>query len=235
MEQEVIRIDLQGVNCYLLKAKDKFILIDTGGHLTVDKDFTNRRECLDKQLEKVGCSVGKLKLIILTHGDNDHTANAAYIRDKYDAKIAMHSADLTLVQNPNVEMAMESFRYRSLAYKIIFTLMKNLIKKICVKTLNDFERFTPDIYVEDGYKLDEYGFDGSIIHTPGHTDGSIGILMLNGDFIAGDTFANMKKPDVAVNAKDFNQLDSSINRLKSLGIKKIYPGHGEPFEASELR
>ncbi len=42
----IARIDLGGVNCYLLKAKDGFILADTGGHMVMDKTFTNRREAL---------------------------------------------------------------------------------------------------------------------------------------------------------------------------------------------
>ena len=48
----------------------------------------------DEQMNEVattaGCKLGSLKLIVLTHGDFDHTGNAAYLRHKYAIKIAMH-------------------------------------------------------------------------------------------------------------------------------------------------
>lgn len=37
MEQEIIRIDLDGVNCYLGKSGDSFILFDTGGAVEMVK------------------------------------------------------------------------------------------------------------------------------------------------------------------------------------------------------
>ncbi len=50
--QEIIRIDLDGVNCYLLKNMQRFILVDTGGHMFMDKQFNNRRDKLVRNLEK---------------------------------------------------------------------------------------------------------------------------------------------------------------------------------------
>lgn len=234
MKQEVIRIDLEGVNCYLGKAGDSFILFDTGGHLTMDKQYTNRCDKLEKELENAGCKIGNLKLIVLTHGDNDHVANAVHFRDKYDAKIAMHSGDLDLVENPTIDKVMKSFQYKSIIYKIVFLIIKNTIRKVSVKTLKDFQKFKPDIFLNEGDNLSAYGFEAEILHIPGHTDGSIGILTSEGDLICGDIFTNMKKPDTAPNAYDFKALNASVERLKNMNIKVIYPGHGNPFEAKNL-
>ena len=41
MKQEIIRNDLNGVNCYLGKEGNSYILFDTGGHLTLDETFTD--------------------------------------------------------------------------------------------------------------------------------------------------------------------------------------------------
>jgi hydroxyacylglutathione hydrolase len=235
MKQEIIRIDLEGVNCYLGKAGDSFILFDTGGHTIMDKQFSNRRETLERELEKAGCKPGNLKLVVLTHGDNDHTANAAFIRDKYTTKIAMHAGDVELVENPVIEKVMESFRYKSLIYKVVFVFMKKLIQRVSLKMLVNFERFTPDVYVDEGYSLQEYGFEAKVLHIPGHTAGSIGVLTANGDLIAGDTFTNMSKPDFAPNAYDFKILAASVDRLKAMDIKTVHPGHGTPFETKQLK
>ena len=234
MKQEITRIDLGGVNCYLGKEGDGYILFDTGGHMVMDRQFDNRRDRLVEDLEKYGCKPGNLKLVVLTHGDNDHAANAAFIRAKYNAEIAMHRDDLELVDNPGIEKVMQSFGYKSLIYKAVFLLMKGLIKKASLKILDDFEKFVPDIFINEGYSLSEYGFDARIVHIPGHTPGSIGILTDEGDLIAGDTLTNMNKPDIAPNAYDFEALEAGVDRIKTMAVRTVYPGHGQPFDAKQL-
>jgi glyoxylase-like metal-dependent hydrolase (beta-lactamase superfamily II) len=58
--------------------------------------------------------------------------------------------------------------------------------------------------------------------------------MADGDFIAGDTLNNNKKPVISPIVHNAAQLNASIERIKSLGIKTVYPGHGRPFKAVEL-
>ena len=82
---------LGSVNCYLIETDTGYILIDTGG--------SNKRIDLEKELESAGCQPGNLKLIVLTHGDFDHTGNAAYLRKKFDTKIAMHNGDSGMVEH----------------------------------------------------------------------------------------------------------------------------------------
>lgn len=229
MTQQIYTIPLGGVNAYLIQADTGYILVDTGGHLILDKEFDNRRKQLEASLDEHGCNKNNIKAVILTHGDNDHVCNAAWLRDTYHAPIVMHKDDLKLVQNPEISDFMASFQYRSLAFRIIFRLLHKQILAISEKTLREFQTFTPDHFVTDGQSLSEYGLSATVLHLPGHTHGSIGILLENGDLIAGDTLANNKKPEKAANALDFKQLDESIERLKTYSIKKVYPGHGTPY------
>lgn len=231
MNQDIMRIDLGGVNSYLAKVGDGFILFDTGGYITMDKELNNRRGLLEAGLEKAGCRPGNLKLVILTHGDSDHTANAAYIRGKYKTQIAMHKADLELVESPTLEKMMESFQYRSVLLKLVFLLMKGIIRRVTSRTLEKFEPFSPDILLEEGFDLSEYGLPATVLHIPGHTQGSIAVLTKEGSLISGDIFVNVKKPARAPNATNFKLLDSSAERLLKLGAKMIFPGHGEPYAA----
>jgi len=226
---EIIRIDLNGVNSYLAKCESGFILFDTGGHIVMDQQFTNRRELLLKELEAAGCLEHNLKLIVLTHGDNDHSCNAAYLRERFNTKIAMHNGDRELVENPTLEKWMDSYQYNSVELQQMFSQYKDVIVQVTQKTLDEFERFSPDILLEDGFNLLPYGLDAKVIHVPGHTKGSIAVLTESGALIAGDTFANNGKPSPAPNATDFPQLADSIDKLKNLKIEMVYPGHGEPF------
>ena len=161
---------LGSVNCYLIKADAGYILIDTGG--------SNKRKELEKNLENVGCEPDNLKLIVLTHGDFDHTGNAAHLSKKYGVKIAMHYGDSGMVERGNMFWNREK---------------SNMIIRIIAPIISRFgksERFKPDLYLEDGENLSEYEFDAKVIHIPGHSRGSIGILTADGDLICGDLFEN---------------------------------------------
>lgn len=231
----IITIDLGGVNSYLLTVDNGFVLVDTGGHLTMDKIFDNRRSKLLEALKESGCTKDNLRLILLTHGDNDHTSSAAFLRTHFDAPIALHPEDLPLVANPTTSLWMKSFQYHSPVYKLVFKLLKGKITRLTQKTLEEFEPFQPDLLLSNGMRLVEYGIDGEILHLPGHTYGSIGLLLSNGSLIAGDTLANNGKPSAAVNALDFNKMYKSIETLRSKSIQKVFPGHGNPFHFNELK
>lgn len=234
MKPEIIRIDLEGVNCYLGKENGNFILFDTGGHLFLDKIENNRRQALINGLEKAGCQRGNLKLILLTHGDIDHVANAQFIKEQYQTKIAIHAGDLDLVENPTIETLLRSSNYKSIMLKLVFKIIKKLIIKLSNRILSGFKPFTPNILVNDGDSLIEYGFSAKVLHLPGHTAGSIGVLTENGGLIAGDIFINAKKPGFASNAANFKTMAQSIARLKTMNLNTVYPGHGKPFKMSEL-
>lgn len=232
MKQSITTIDLEGTNGYLLNQDCNFILLDTGGYLFTDKFINNRREGLLKALDKAGCNSDNLKLIVLTHGDLDHVANADFMRKKYNVPIAMHKEDLELVENPTAEKVLANCNYTSLIFSVVYKLIKKKLTAIVQKQLGNFESFKPDIFLKDGDSLTHFGFDADIIHIPGHTAGSIGILTADGSLISGDILANAKKPAFAPNASNFKVLHDSFNHIKTMNIKTVYPGHGTPFEFS---
>ena len=84
MDESVRVIPLRVSNAYLIESEEGFVLIDTG--------FRFDRAQLDRELRAAGCGPGDLKLIVITHADPDHSANADYLRETYGAKIASHSA-----------------------------------------------------------------------------------------------------------------------------------------------
>lgn len=213
---DIKTIELTFVNAFLLKVKEGFILIDTG--------LAMHREKLESELTAAGCLPGNLKLVIVTHGDFDHTGNCAMLQKKYCCKIAMHAGDVPMVkEGVSVKRKMKSFRNK------VFFLMRILFRKKFV-----FDRFTPDILLADGQRLDEYGFSALVLHLPGHTKGSIGILTDEGNLFSGDTFTNNYKPNTASLIENQGDLDGSLARLKVMPVKMIFPGHGKPFDMKEV-
>jgi glyoxylase-like metal-dependent hydrolase (beta-lactamase superfamily II) len=202
------------VNCYLVETGSGYILIDTGS--------SNARADLEKALESAGCQPGDLALIVLTHGDFDHTGNAAYLRKKFGAKIAMHADDSGMAERGDM------FWNRS---------QGNVILRMISPILFGFgksKRFKPDLYLDEGDDLDEYGLDAQVISIPGHSLGSIGILTAGGDLFCGDLLENIEKPTLNSIMDDPAAANASVEKLKSLEIRTIYPGHGQPFPMEEF-
>ncbi|UCD08829.1 MAG: MBL fold metallo-hydrolase [Dehalococcoidales bacterium] len=223
MTQEIIPIELRlpfrtgSVNCYLVKTDNGFILVDTGSS-------SNCRE-LESRLDQLGCNYGNLHLILLTHGDFDHSGNAAYLRNKFDSKIAIHAEDSPMVERGNMFLTRKK---------------GNFLQSWIVKTMFGFEksqRFTPDLEITDGFSLTEYGLDARVIHIPGHSKGSIGILTVDGTLICGDLFESTdgsENPKLNSLMDDLESANNSIDKLKNLKINTIYPGHGQPFTMDML-
>ena len=75
----------------------------------------------------------------------------------------------------------------------------------------------------DGQSLKKYGFDAKIIHIPGHTKGSIGILTKDGNMFVGDTLGMTKKgkADKSRFIENMDETKKSIELLKTLKIKEF--------------
>lgn len=202
------------VNCYLVKTPTGYILIDTG--------LPKRRSDLVRELETAGCKLGDLRLIIITHGHLDHNGNTAYLSEKYDAKIAMHSGDSAMAESGDMFRGVKGFTV------VIFRIVLPLIG------LSRYDSFRPDIALEDGQDLSEYGFDARVVHIPGHSKGSIGILTTGGDLFCGDLLDNMGKPAKTKIVDDSAELDASVEKLRALEIETVYPGHGKPFQMEQF-
>ena len=220
MTQEIIKINLLlpyrmgSVNCYLLKTDAGCVLIDTG--------CSKRRIKLEKELKSAGCEPGNLKLIILTHGDFDHAGNATYLRRKFDVKVAMHPDDSGMVERGNMfwNRKKSNFLIRTIA-PVLFGFGKS-------------ERFRPDLYLDDKLDLSEYGLDAKVVHLPGHSRGSIGILTADGDLICGDLLDNTDRAGLNSIMNDAVTANASFEKIRQLSIRTVYPGHGEPFMMEAL-
>jgi glyoxylase-like metal-dependent hydrolase (beta-lactamase superfamily II) len=205
---------LMAVNCYLVKTPFGYVLIDTG--------LTKRRSDLVEELETAGCKPGDLRLIIITHGHLDHNGNTAYLREKYDAKVAMHGGDSAMAESGDM------FRdVKGLTVAIIRILLP-------LVGMSRYDSFTPDIFLVDGHDLSEHGLDARVVHFPGHSKGSIGVLTAEGDLFCGDILGNTGKPTKTTIVDDSAELDASVEKLKTLEIKTVYPGHGRPFQMEQF-
>ncbi len=223
MPQEIKTISLSlpyrlgSMNCYLVATGAGYVLIDTG--------CSNRRAELVEELESAGCTPGRLDLVVLTHGDFDHAGNAAYLRERFGTKVAMHRDDSGMVELGDM------FCNRQKA-SIFIRVMNPMLPALF--GFGESERFQPDVFIEDGRNLSEYGLDAQVLHIPGHSPGSVGILTAGGDLFCGDLLNSTGKPALNSIIDDLAAANASVARLRSLGVNTVYPGHGRPFSMEEL-
>lgn len=221
MQQKIQTITLPlpfrmgSVNCYLIKTDNGYILIDTGG--------SNGRGALESALQSASCKPGNLQLIVLTHGDFDHIGNASYLREKFGATIAMHRDDCGMAEHGDM------FWNRKSGNAIIRILAPVLFR------FGQANRFQPDVCLADGDTLAEYGFDATVLEIPGHSKGSIGILMADGDLFCGDLLDSTKGPALNTIMDDVTTARASVEKLKGLAVNTVYPGHGKPFQLDQLK
>jgi glyoxylase-like metal-dependent hydrolase (beta-lactamase superfamily II) len=202
------------VNCYLIR--------NDAGHFLIDTGSSNARGEVGRELQRRGVAPTSLRLIILTHGDFDHIGNAAHLRSAFGSRIAMHRDDSAMAERGDM---------------FVNRKKPNILIRSLLPLLSGFgasERFTPDLLVDDGYNLSQDGLGAKVVHLPGHSRGSIGILTVGGELFCGDLFESTKAPALNPLMDDPAAAAASLGILGELSIRTVYPGHGRPFTMQEL-
>ena len=144
--------------------------------------------------------INEVKYIILTHVHYDHTGGLGQIDT--DAKIMMHEADAKMVGTP----ATASYFFGEKSPK-----------------------FSIDVLLKDGDEIDLGSSILHVIHTPGHTPGSICLYDSESkSLFSGDTIfphGGIGRTDLIGGSS--KALAESIERLVKLDIEVLYPGHGK--------
>ncbi|MBU2550701.1 MAG: MBL fold metallo-hydrolase [Proteobacteria bacterium] len=221
MSARILTIALGSVNAYLVRDEGA-LLVDTGGPKNGDEIF--------KKIEAVGLRPDQVKLIVITHGHWDHVGSAAEVRDRTGADIAMHAREKDWLEKAEKHMPPGLTGWGRVINRIGTMLLP----------LVNFPPAPVGTVIEDeGLTLDGWGVAGRIVHMPGHSPGSVGVLLEDGRAIVGDAamsaFPMVLRPGLPVLGYDRELLKQSWRRLLDMGAKKVYPGHGKPFDAEIMR
>ena len=91
---------------------------------------------------------------------------------------------------------------------------------------------------DDPFSLEPYGIKGVVYHTPGHSSGSMSLLLNTGEAFVGDLavggLPQRIKPNKSVFAEEPHKVIEGWRRLIDLGAEWFYPAHGRPFKVGAL-
>lgn len=214
----LIRVPMGTSNAYLISANDTVLLVDAGNE--------GRIRDMEVALKKNGLEFSDIAIIIVTHSHYDHVGCLAEIKEKSEAKVLAHryEADfLTRGCTPFPEGTM---------------ICSKVINRIGGLFLSDRARYAPvdpDIIVNGECELVIPGSEVTILPTPGHTSGSVSVIINNECAFVGDTLFSVIPGTVYPPfANDEEALLKSWEELLSTGCRTFYPGHGRPFSRETL-
>ena len=207
------RIGLVNVSAYLIYRPGEAMLVDCGNAGSEDKILST--------MKRLGLEPAMLRLLVLTHSHFDHAGSAGKLKELTACKLMVHRSEADRLRSGHSPIP-PGTRWKA---KLLVTL-----GRIFARKLMKFPGAEPDLLVEESYDLAEHGFPGRVIHTPGHTFGSMVVLMEEGQLVTGDTMFGMaSKQHFPPFAEDLSALVESWKQIRKMKVKTCYPAHGRHF------
>jgi len=208
--------------CYVIKEK---------GVIMVDGGPPKMRSTFIKKMNEFAVDPKEIKLVVLTHGDFDHVGSAGEIRELSGAKIAIHNKDQLHLEQGIFNWPKGVNTWGKISRTLLMPLIKNAMA---------FQKTKADLILDDrDFPLNNYGISGRILYTPGHTSGSVSVLLDSGEVFAGCLTHNRlpftSHPALPIYAENLNLVKESWKKLIDAGAKTIFPAHGKPFSVELIK
>jgi len=217
-KQRVIKVRSTFVNSFIIYG-ERAVIVDTG--------VPGYDAAILSAMEKYGVKPADVSMILITHGHHDHYGSAVALKQKIGAPVAIHKDDSEALR-AGVNPKLIPFGIQGKIMVGLTGMMKMPEKGI-----------EPDILIEGEMDLSKYGIAGKVVPTPGHTRGSVSVLLDGGCALIGDLifggFIRKKAPGFPPLGYDRQEVYRSIQKVLDFNPKIIYAGHGGPFTAESVR
>ena len=191
-----------------------YLVESDGGLVSVDAGIRGEEKRILAAMSRIGRH--DLRLIYITHAHLDHYGSAAALRRETGAPIAVHRLDGPAMAAGETRLGEARGQGRILG--ALLPLVHPLLRP---------EPAEADILLEDDQRLDGYGLDGRILHTPGHTLGSTCLVVEERLAFSGDLVTSTGGPHIQrAFAEDWEAVPNSVRRLQDVKPEWVYPGHG---------
>ena len=208
---------------------DTIYAVRSEGVILIDGGDPHKIGNLKRGLERASIKLEEINLILLTHGHWDHIGSTKDIQALTGARVLMHQKDMHFLDEIHPSQP-PGF---TLWGKVIIEGLKLYTSYMHIPT------FEVDIVAgDDEISLAEYGIPGKVVYTPGHSWGSVSVLLDGGQAFVGDLAMNMFPmrfhPGLPIFGDDIQIVKKSWQKLLVMGAKTVYPAHGKPFPVEIL-
>lgn len=209
---------------------DHGYLIQGEGTIMVDGGAPNQARGFREALDRLSVRPDEIQLVVITHGHWDHIGSAKDIKEITGAKIAVHQREKDWLEK-SLKPLPPGVTTWGRVFAAVMAKFMPLVHIPATKV---------DVVLGDEeLSLAEYGIPGRVIHTPGHSMGSVSVLLETGDAFVGDLAMNRfplrLSPGLPIFADDTQQVKESWRLLLEEGAETIYPAHGKAFSADVIR
>ena len=238
MQLPVHRIEIsnpffEGRNSVYLLNADPITVIDTG--VATDKAFAQLRLGLAEH----GVEVADIRRVLLTHKHIDHIGNAWRIQKEGNAEVFIHALETKSLTDVDpsgkrfgelVKQRLDDWGAPPTVHEKLSGSDKNKMPQWKLEAC-EVNELPETIGFESGEEL-------KVIHTPGHTMGSVCFLLgeqlFSGDHVLENISPNIGGGDMRSRGM-LERFLNSLNRVSALGEVELLPGHGEAFRGLESR
>ncbi len=193
-----------------------FIISNGKGCIMVDSSRSNQWRKLRKRLRLL--QIDHIDYLILTHSHFDHAENARKIKEVFQPEILIHESESDYLRNGDSPLPQGTIVVTRLILKIFGNLLQPRLK---------YQGVAGDIKVDSRLDLNPWGYNAYIIHTPGHTQGSMSLIVddeiaLVGDAMVGEIKTSIFQPF----ADDIKEAIRSWKKLLDTECTTYLPAHG---------
>jgi glyoxylase-like metal-dependent hydrolase (beta-lactamase superfamily II) len=221
-------LPIGAANTYIIPRKDN-VMIDTGPNNEYTFDF------LVTELRKNDLEITSIDKILITHGHVDHCGLARQISDVSGADVYVHKDDEDLAANFLETIARRKEESQAEMGRCgVPARTVDLIGKFFdfLATMADSTRIAG--HLEDGQKIDMGNDVLEVMHTPGHSAGSICLRSSDGTLFSGDTLPKEHTPSVICAGSGslsagLGDYYKTLEKLRAIKTTEVLPGHGGPF------
>jgi hydroxyacylglutathione hydrolase len=214
---KIIKILSGRSNVFLLTNGDKNILIDTSP--------ANKWRKLERRLRKH--HIDHIEYLILTHSHYDHTGNTSRIKSRFGSQVILHRNEEYYLKTGEIIVPKGTNPVTRFIINYLASKVTDQLK---------FEPCQPDILVDSDFDLAGFGFNGRIVHTPGHSPGSVSIIIDDELAFVGDTMFGIFWWTVFPPfADDATQMVNSWTVLLATKCSIFLPSHGSSKNRTQLQ